>query len=98
MAATKVALVTAGSAGLGAAIARVLFLEAGMSVVVNYSSNVQRAEAFVDELKSVHRNDSEQKLLLVKADLSVKEDIVKLIEECISNMGRLDVAVSNVSF
>jgi NAD(P)-dependent dehydrogenase (short-subunit alcohol dehydrogenase family) len=96
MASTKVALVTAGSAGLGAAIARVLFVEARMSVVINYSNNAQRAEAFVAELRGLCPAGSEQSIHLLRADLSVKNDVIKLIEDCIVALGRLDVVVSNV--
>lgn len=51
----QVALVTAGSAGLGAAAAR-LFAANGMRVVVNYFHNKERAEALLDELHEIsHR-------------------------------------------
>jgi NAD(P)-dependent dehydrogenase (short-subunit alcohol dehydrogenase family) len=44
---TKVALVTAGSAGLGATIARILASEAEMRVVINYSNNAERAAQLI---------------------------------------------------
>ncbi|KAI0021454.1 short chain dehydrogenase [Xylariomycetidae sp. FL0641] len=51
MAPSPVALITAGSAGLGAAAAR-LFAEHGYRVVVNYNSNAERADALVADLEA----------------------------------------------
>lgn len=93
----KVALVTAGSAGLGAAIAKVLYVDAGMSIVVNYANNKQRAEEFVAELqKAKSSGTSEQQVLLVQADTSNKESIKELVKSAVEGLGRLDVVVSNV--
>jgi NAD(P)-dependent dehydrogenase (short-subunit alcohol dehydrogenase family) len=47
-----VALITAGTAGLGAATAR-LFARNGIRVVVNYANNAERAENLVKELRSI---------------------------------------------
>ena len=93
----KVALVTAGSAGLGAAAARALASE-GMRVVINYSANKQRADdlvgsLFIEFFKSddtLHR-----RFVAIQADLGVRADITRLVDETIEVMGRLDVVVSN---
>jgi NAD(P)-dependent dehydrogenase (short-subunit alcohol dehydrogenase family) len=93
----KVALVTAGSAGLGAAIAFKL-AAAQMRVVVNYASNGERAAALVKSL-----NDSwpaigkavEPRFLAIQADLSKRADIEVLVDESVRAMGRLDVVASN---
>ena len=90
-----VALVTAGSAGLGAATAR-LFAQNGMRVVVNFSSNQARAEALVHELEQLSplpRDGSNFKF--IKADLAARNDIIRLVEESVSAMGQLDVVFSN---
>ncbi|KAI9904671.1 hypothetical protein N3K66_001200 [Trichothecium roseum] len=90
-----VALVTAGSAGLGAATAR-LFAQNGMRVVVNFSSNQARAEALVHELEQLSplpRDGSNFRF--IKADLAVRNDIIRLVEESVSAMGQLDVVFSN---
>lgn len=90
-----VALVTAGSAGLGAAAAR-LFAKDGMRVIINYNSDVARAQDLVAELRSLSSlPDNDENFLAIRADLSKREDIVKLVEDAVSAMGRLDVVFSN---
>lgn len=104
--ARKVALVTAASAGLGAAIARVLALEMGMSVTINYSNNVERAAAFVKELgdtvESRHIADTTLPppvFHAIQADLCKRTEVIRLVEEAIAaSGGRLDVVVSNVGW
>ncbi|EPE04042.1 short-chain dehydrogenase [Ophiostoma piceae UAMH 11346] len=98
----KVALVTAGSAGLGAAVARVLALELGMSVVINYSQNASRAQALVHELQKSYKTTSDgakPSYHAIQADLSKKEDVKRLAQEAATAAGgRLDVVVSNVGW
>ena len=97
MAEPLVALVTAGSAGLGAAVAR-RFAQDGMRVVVNYSNNAERAEALVAELQAVSslaRGEERTDYCAIRADLSRREDIQRLVEESVAAMGRLDAVFSN---
>ncbi|SPQ24870.1 41c8ba15-230f-42d3-b8b9-86660cbd211d [Thermothielavioides terrestris] len=106
MASRKAALVTAGSAGLGAAIARLLALELGMSVTVNYSRDAARAEALVQELRDAwaSRRPDESGIPppsfhAVQADLSEKTEVIRLVDEAASASGnRLDVVISNVGW
>ena len=91
----KVALVTASSAGLGAAAARALASE-GMRVVINYSANEQRANDLVENLSKEFSDDTGMHLFFaIQADLGVRADITRLVDETIAIMGRLDVVVSN---
>lgn len=94
-----VALITAGTAGLGAATAR-LFAKAGIRVVVNYHSDENRALVLVEELKRLSSipKDREARDAIAfseKADLSSKTDIQKLVENTVRVMGRLDIVFSN---
>jgi NAD(P)-dependent dehydrogenase (short-subunit alcohol dehydrogenase family) len=94
-----VALITAGTAGLGAATAR-LFAKAGIRVVVNYHSDENRALVLVEELKRLSSipKDPEARDAIAfseKADLSSKTDIQKLVENTVRVMGRLDIVFSN---
>lgn len=97
----KVALVTASSAGLGAAIAKVL--AANMRVIINYSSNAQRAELVQEEMSNIAGSDSfindrgekQPRFAAIRADLANRADIKRLVAETVSVMGRLDVVVSN---
>ena len=95
----KIALVTGGSAGLGAAIARLLARDLGMSVVINYSQNEGRAEDLLNELRGVKQQDDgldPPVFQAIKADLHNKQGVTRLIEETVAATGgRLDVVVSN---
>lgn len=96
MSARPVILVTAGSAGLGAAVSR-LFAKNGYRVVVNYAHNSQRATELVKELSATtNPTDADGKnYIAIQADLGAKSDIKRLVEETVSAMGRLDVVMSN---
>jgi 3-oxoacyl-[acyl-carrier protein] reductase len=76
----KTALVTGGSRGIGAAIAREL-ARAGASVVVGYRSGGAEAEAIAGEIGG----------RAVQADVSTADDAKRIVEEA----GDLDVLVNN---
>ncbi|CRL28478.1 Short-chain dehydrogenase/reductase SDR [Penicillium camemberti] len=84
---TPVILVTAGSAGLGAATAR-LFAQHGYRVAVNYLTNAQRAEVLCAELGGGGH-------IAIQADLGSRNDVERLVQEAHAQMGRLDVVFSN---
>jgi NAD(P)-dependent dehydrogenase (short-subunit alcohol dehydrogenase family) len=98
-----VALVTAGSAGLGAATAR-LFAQSGYRVVVNYSNNAERANKLLSSLpglfpslgpNSNEEGKKENYFAVVKADLGSRDEINRLVQETVERFGRLDVVFSN---
>ncbi|KAI5927747.1 short chain dehydrogenase [Camillea tinctor] len=84
---TPVALITAGSAGLGAAAAR-LFAARGHRVVINYHSNSARASQLAGEMPAAS-------VALVQADLGSRADVERLVAEAVARFGRLDVVFSN---
>ncbi|KAI0176231.1 putative short chain dehydrogenase [Hypoxylon sp. FL1284] len=92
----SVALITAGSAGLGAAAAR-LFAKNGFRVVVNYANNDERANKLLKELPalSTSHGDGGDRFVSIKADLGSRDDINRLVKESIDKFGRLDVVFSN---
>ncbi|KAF2134378.1 oxidoreductase ucpA [Dothidotthia symphoricarpi CBS 119687] len=98
MAATKVALITASSAGLGAQIARVFAPD--FRVVINYSSNSERAQSLLKELFSLPGSSSQAspRIHVIQADMSSKPSVENLVKETLSVMGRLDVVVSNAGW
>ncbi len=85
----KKALVTGASRGIGRGIALSL-AAAGASVAVNYNSKVQEAEAVVAEIKKLGVDS-----FSVQADVSKKEQIVKMFEEIKNKFVQLDILVNN---
>ncbi|KAK5948935.1 hypothetical protein OHC33_010021 [Knufia fluminis] len=94
--ATKVALVTASSAGLGAACVKAL--SPNFRVVVNYYSRPEKAEALLKEAEAIqptYSSSSSPRFASIQADLSQRSEIQRLVKETVEKMGRLDVVVSN---
>ena len=85
----KVALITGGSRGIGAATAR-LAAARGYQVVVNYVRNADAADALVAEIE---RQGGEA--IPVQADVSVEADVHRLFGEIDRRFGRLDALVNN---
>lgn len=85
----KVAIVTGSSKGIGASIAKHLAAE-GAAVAVNYSSSKEDADRVVAEIA---KNGG--KAIAVKANLSNKADIKRLITETINTFGKLDILINN---
>ena len=85
----KVAVVTGGSRGIGAAIARRLAKE-GASVVVNYARSGEAADRLVDEICQ-----EGGRAVAVKADLSRPEEATLLVDRAVEAFGRIDVLVNN---
>ncbi|KAK8872884.1 short chain dehydrogenase [Apiospora arundinis] len=98
---SPVALITAGSAGVGAATARLL-ARRGYRVVINFSRNTERARKVVGELQQLSRlpaheiqNEHGNAFLAIRADLGRRDEIGRLVRETVVQMGRLDVLFSN---
>jgi len=85
----RVALVTGGSRGIGAAIARDL-AQAGASVAVNYRARADQANAVVDALRGIGAN-----ALAVKADVSQSTEVAAMVERVSSELGPIDILVNN---
>jgi 3-oxoacyl-[acyl-carrier protein] reductase len=85
----KVAVVTGASKGIGAAIAKDLAAE-GASVVVNYASSKQDADAVVAAITG-----KGGKAIAVQGDVSKQADIDRLFSETKKKYGRLDILVNN---
>ena len=88
MSATKVALVTGGGRGIGAACCRALS-DAGFRVAVHYRSSAAEAEELAAKLPDAFP---------VRADLAVPEEIDVLVGQLKERVGRLDVLVNNAGF
>jgi 3-oxoacyl-[acyl-carrier protein] reductase len=86
----NVALVTGASRGLGRGIA-LEFAADGADVVVT-ARKTEALEALVDEIQALGR-----RALAVTADLSVQEDIDRIVESGTAEFGRIDILVNNAA-
>ncbi len=85
----KTALVTGGSRGIGAAIARRLAAE-GAAVAISYSASGDRAAALVADIaKTGARAESFQ------ADQAKPDEVQGLVRAVVKSFGRLDILVNN---
>ena len=82
----KVAIVTGGASGIGAAMAR-RFAEEGAAGVVVADLHIDRASAVAEQLDG--------RGFAVRCDVSREEDIRSLVEQASEKFGRVDVFASN---
>ncbi|MGH8503762.1 MAG: SDR family NAD(P)-dependent oxidoreductase [Gammaproteobacteria bacterium] len=85
----KVAIVTGGSRGIGAATAKRLAAESA-TVAVNYSRSEAPAKAVVEQITGDGGSAR-----AVQADMSDPAQIKRLVNETIEWFGRLDILVNN---
>jgi acetoacetyl-CoA reductase/3-oxoacyl-[acyl-carrier protein] reductase len=87
----RVALVTGGIRGIGAAIARSLASQ-GASVAAGYSGNKERAERFLEDFE---RDFGAGKGSIHQGNVSRPEDCRRVVDEVLDQHGRLDILVNN---
>lgn len=85
----KVALVTGGSRGIGAGIARRLAAD-GATVAITYTKGAEAATAVVQEIER-----SGGRAMAIQADATNAEAVTAAVEEVVDTYGRLDVFVNN---
>jgi 3-oxoacyl-[acyl-carrier protein] reductase len=85
----KVALVTGGSRGIGAAIAKRLAAD-GARVAITYAKDSNAASAVVKEIES-----NGGKAVAIQADAADAEAVKSAVEKTVAALGRLDVLVNN---
>jgi 3-oxoacyl-[acyl-carrier protein] reductase len=87
----KVALVTGGSRGIGAAVA-VRLAEEGADVVLTYEQAADRAAEVVARIESAGARG-----LAIRADCAVPSEVEGAVERAVGAFGRLDVLVNNAA-
>jgi NAD(P)-dependent dehydrogenase (short-subunit alcohol dehydrogenase family) len=85
----KVALVTGGSRGIGAASARALADE-GADVAISYGASADKAEAVVRDLKA-----KGVRAKAFKADQADSAQVERLVQDVAKEFGHLDILINN---
>ncbi|QHT48708.1 SDR family oxidoreductase [Bacillus sp. SB49] len=83
------AVITAGTKGLGRKVTEKM-LENGHSVTVTYLNDTEKAESLRNDFK-----EWEERIQLIRADVTHKEDVKSVIQEAFSQFGRIDFLINN---
>jgi NAD(P)-dependent dehydrogenase (short-subunit alcohol dehydrogenase family) len=84
----KVAVITGGASGIGAATAK-LFVSEGAKVVL-VDLNEEKGKAFEAELKALNAE-----AFFVKANITSEEDVANVFKQTIEAFGKVDVVFNN---
>ena len=87
----RVALVTGGSRGIGAAVA-IALARAGADVAVNYRERADAANTVCGEITGMGR-----KVIAVQADVSVAAAVKLMVAEVGARLGGIDILVNNAA-
>ncbi|MFI7333906.1 SDR family NAD(P)-dependent oxidoreductase [Micromonospora aurantiaca (nom. illeg.)] len=85
----KVALVTGGGRGIGAAVALRL-AEDGADAALTFQQNQRRADDVVDRIRAAGR-----RAIAVRADSADPAAVIAAVDRAVGELGRLDILVNN---
>ena len=89
----RVALVTGGSRGIGAAIVQRL-AEEGAHVAINYTSSeftVKKQKRLMKQIQETYHVQA----MVVKANVGIKQEVDQMIDEVEETLGSVDILVNN---
>jgi len=87
----KVALITGGDSGIGRAVA-VAFAREGANVAISYLNEHEDAKETQWQVEQTG-----QKCILLPGDVSEEEHCIKLVEDTVAQLGKLDILVNNAA-
>lgn len=85
----QIAIITGGSSGIGAGVAKALARE-GAIVVINYSSSEDKAKKVLEEVKEGGGDG-----MIIHADVSKEKDVLNMFEETYRRYGTVDILINN---
>lgn len=85
----KVAFVTGGAVGIGAAIAREL-AQNGAKVIINYNKSVDQAASLLQEAQ-----EKNCQIEAIQGNVSSLSEVKAMIDHIIASYGRIDIVVNN---
>jgi 3-oxoacyl-[acyl-carrier protein] reductase len=85
----KIALVTGGNRGIGAAVAMAL-AKAGADVAVNFRVRSEDAEKVCSEIRKLGR-----RTLAIQADVSQSDQVKKMVARTLQELGAVSILVNN---
>ena len=83
----KTALITGAASGIGAEIVK-LYAKEGADIAINYRSRKEQAEKLAEECRAYGG-----KIITVKADVSEPEPVKAMVDDVISQLGKIDILV-----
>lgn len=86
----RTVLITGGSRGIGKKVAE-KFAQKGYNLVINYVSDSTNVKELVQELKQ----EDDQEIMLIKADVTDFASCEQLVKQAIEKLGKIDVLVNN---
>ena len=87
----KIALVTGGNRGIGAAISLAL-AEAGSDVAVNFRMHAEEAEKICSKIRGLGR-----RAIAVQADVSSSDQVKKMAERIECELGAVNIVINNAA-
>lgn len=86
----KTVLITGATRGIGASIATI-FAKNNYNLILNYYNGTENAIKFKELLEKEYNAN----ILLIKADISKEEDVIRLLDESINKFGSIDILINN---